>query len=322
MKHRILLVQEIHQAGIDLLRKEAEVIFATSTGTERLEEEIADCDAAIVRITPFPESVISAGRKLRVIGKHGVGYDNIDIEAAARRGIPVVYAPGSNDISVAEHTVGLMVNLAKSIAAANNALKLHGDYQFRFAVKTVELYDKTLGIVGLGQIGQKVAHICKNGFNMKVKAYDKFIPPEAAIACGVELVDSLDALLSAADFISLHVPATRENHHMIGEAQFKKMKRTAFLINTARGTVVDEKALVSALEQKVIAGAALDVFEYEPPARDNPLFSLGNLLVTPHMSAHSEEGLIRMATIVSRGVLDVLNGKKPPYLANGHLLGR
>jgi D-3-phosphoglycerate dehydrogenase len=287
-----------------------------------LVEEIPDYDAVIVRITPFPESVISAGRRLRVIGKHGVGLDNIDIEAAARRKIPVVYAPGSNDIPVAEHTVGLMLDLAKRITAAHNALKEGGDYEFRFKVKTVELCNKTVGIVGLGKIGSKVAHICKNGFSMNVLAYDKYISEETARGHGAELCNNFDDLLAKADFITLHVPATPENYHLIGETEFKKMKKSAYLINTARGTIVDAAALAAALQQKVIAGAALDVFEREPPAVDDPLFTLDNLLVTPHMSAHSEEGLIRMATIVSRGVLDVLNGRKPDYVANEDMLAK
>ncbi len=322
MRHRVLLVEKIHQVGIDMLQKEAEVVFASSTDPERLKQEVQDCDAVIVRVTPFPASVINEASKLKVIGRHGVGYDNVDIEAAAGRGIPVVYAPGSNDISVAEHAVGLMVALAKYITEANSALKSEGNYGFRFLVKTVELYNKTLGIVGLGQIGRKVAHICKNGFNMKVIAYDKYVNREEAISLGVLPVESLDDLLAASDFVSLHVPATPDNYYMIGKSQLEKMKRTAYLINTARGTVVDEKALVAALEQKVIAGAALDVFECEPPARDNPLFSLANVVVSPHMSAHSEEGLIRMATVVSKGVLDVLNGRVPEHIANRHLLER
>ncbi len=320
MKPKVLLIQKIHQAAIDLIAGEAEVVFATSTDPAKVKEEIADCDACIVRVSPLPASVIDAAPKLKVIGRHGVGYDNIDIAAAAKRGIPVVYAPGSNDISVAEHAAGLMLAVAKAVTQADRALKERGDYEFRMAVKTTELFGKTLGVVGLGQIGRKVAAIGRQGFNMKVIAYDKFVSPEAAQELGATLVDSLSGLLAEADFVTLHVPYNKDTYHLIGAKELAAMKKTAFLINTSRGPVVDEQALIAALGQKTIAGAGLDVFDQEPPRPDSPLFRLDNVVVTPHMAAHSEEGLRRMATTAAQGVLDVLNGRTPLFVANKHLL--
>jgi D-3-phosphoglycerate dehydrogenase len=264
--------------------------------------------------------VINAAPKLKVIGRHGVGYDNIDIVAAAKRGIPVVYAPGSNDISVAEHAVSLMAGLSKALTQADKALKERGDYQFRMAVKTTEMFGKTVGVIGLGSIGRKVAAICKNGFNMNVIAYDKFVQSSVAEQMGIKMVDDILSLMAAADFVTVHVPYNTETFHLIGEKEFAVMKKTAFFINTSRGPVVDEAALINALQENRFRGAGLDVFEVEPTLPDNPLFSMDNVIVTPHMAAHTEEGLIRMATVAAQGVLDVLNGRTPQFVANKSLL--
>jgi D-3-phosphoglycerate dehydrogenase len=320
MKHKVLIIQMIHQAGIDLLAKEAEVFVASSTNPEQVKLELADCDGCIVRVSPLTADVINAAPKLKVIGRHGVGYDNIDIVAAAKRGIPVVYAPGSNDISVAEHAVSLMAGLSKALTQADKALKERGDYQFRMAVKTTEMFGKTVGVIGLGSIGRKVAAICKNGFNMNVIAYDKFVQSSVAEQMGIKMVDDILSLMAAADFVTVHVPYNTETFHLIGEKEFVVMKKTAFFINTSRGPVVDEAALINALQENRFRGAGLDVFEVEPTLPDNPLFSMDNVIVTPHMAAHTEEGLIRMATVAAQGVLDVLNGRTPQFVANKSLL--
>lgn len=320
MRPKVLLVQTINQAGIDLLAKEAEVTIASSPDFEQIKQEIKDYDAVIVRSSEFPAGLITAGTKLKVIGRHGVGYENIDIAAAAKRNIPVVYAPGSNTMSVAEHAVGLMLAVTKKIVDADERLRRQGDYQYRWAVKTTELTGKTLGIIGFGKIGKKVAEICKNGFKMNVIAYDKYISPQVAEENGATLVDDLNALLEQADIVSLHVAGGEETYHLIGMAELQKMKPSAFLINTCRGTVLDEQALLHALQEKMIAGAGLDVLDPEPPAIDNPLYGFNNVVLTPHVAAHSEEALILMATWVAQGVLDVLNGKKPSFVANASLL--
>lgn len=314
-KKKALLVQEIHPAGIAKLAPEVEIVMAKSAEPDKLINEVADVDAIILRLTPLPAAVINAAPKLKVIGRPGVGYDNVDLAAATARGIPVVYAPGSNDISVAEHTVGLLVALAKQFVKANTAVKVDNNFQFRHQVRTVELRGKTVGIVGFGNIGRTVAHICREGFGMKIVTYDKFITDEFAAQHGAKRLGELDELLAAADFVSLHVPSTKENYHMIGGDQLRKMKPTACLINTARGTVVDEAALAEAVAGKSIAGAATDVFEKEPPVADNPLLVQEGIIVTPHMAAHSEESMARMATMMADGVLDVLAGRTPRYIA-------
>lgn len=315
VKRKVLLVQDIHPAGVELLKREAEVIMAKSADPAKLIDEVGDADAIVLRLTPLPAAVINAAKRLKVIGRPGVGYDNVDLAAAAARGIPVVYSPGSNDISVAEHTVGLLVASAKQFLRADAAVKVEGNFQFRHQVRTVELRGKTVGIVGFGNIGRTVASICREGFGMNVVTYDKFITDDFAAKHGAKRLAELDDLLAAADFVSLHVPATSENYHMIGRDQLGKMKPTAYLINTARGTVVDEAALAEAVAKKVIAGAATDVFEKEPPASDSPLLAQDGIIVTPHMAAHSEESMARMATMMAEGVLDVFAGRKPKYVA-------
>lgn len=315
VKPKVLVVQAIHPAGIEMLQPKVDIIMASSPDPKQLEKEVADVDAIILRLTPLPARVINAALKLKVIGRPGVGYENVDLKAATARNIPVVYSPGSNNVSVAEHTVGLMLALTKRIVDANDAVKVKDNFQFRTAVKTMELDGKTIGIVGFGKIGRKVATICRNGFGMKVIAYDKYISASVAADEGARLVDSLDELLAEADIVSMHMPATPESYHMISRDQLKKMKSSAFLLNTARGSVVDEQALADALKARTIAGAGSDVFEQEPPSKDNPLFTLDNYIVTPHMAAHSEESLARMATMMAEGVLDVLDGRQPQYIA-------
>lgn len=315
MKPKVLVVQAIHPAGIEMLKPEVDIIMAKSPDPEQLLQEVADVEGIILRLSPLPASVINAASKLKVIGRPGVGCDNVDIAAAAARGIPVVYSPGSNNISVAEHTVGLMLAVTKRIVDANFAVKAKHNFQFRTEVQTTELYGKTIGIVGYGNIGRRVADICRNGFGMRVLAYDKYLSADTVAAGGARLVEHLDELLSEADVVSMHMPATPDSYHMISGDQLRKMKPSAFLLNTARGTVVDEKALFEALKNKIIAGAGSDVFEQEPPVWDNPLLTLDNYIVTPHMAAHSAESLTRMATMMAEGVLDVFHGRQPKYIA-------
>ncbi len=314
-KKKVLLVQEIHPAGVKMLAQEAEIVMAKSSDPAKLIDEVADADAIVLRLSPLPAAVINAAAQLKVIGRPGVGYENVDLAAAAARGIPVVYAPGSNDISVAEHTVGLLVASAKQFLQANAAVKVKGNFQFRHQVRTVELRGKTVGIIGFGNIGRTVANICREGFGMNIITYDKFITDEFAAKHGAKRLAELDDLLGAADFVSLHIPSTKENYHMIGRDQLGKMKPSAYLINTARGTIVDEAALAEAVDKKVIAGAATDVFEKEPPAPENPMLAQEGIIVTPHMAAHSEESMARMATMMAEGVLDVFAGKQPKYVA-------
>ncbi|MGI6574860.1 MAG: hydroxyacid dehydrogenase [bacterium] len=316
-KPKVLFIQPIHEDGMDRMAQVAEIIMAERVDEDYVAKAAADVDAIIVRVSPITEKIIKAAKNLKVIGRHGVGYDNIDIAAATAAGVPVVYAPGTNTNAVAEQAIALMFALAKHLVPAHEALKQNGDYGYRLRVRSCELKGKTLGLVGLGNIGRRVAAFCQLGFGMKVVGTDPFLNEEAIKAAGLEIeVTDLDGVLQAADFVSLHAPAKPDTYKIIGKRELKLMKKTAYLINTARGPLVDEAALLEALQEGEIAGAGLDVFDPEPPQGDNPIFQLPNVVVTPHMAAHSNESLSVMALTVVENVIQVLNGERPKDFVN------
>jgi len=315
MRKKVLLVQPIHSEGIELLEKEVEVIFASDISTSTLRREIKGINGVIVRTAPFPGEIIQAADRLEVIGRHGVGVDNIDIKTASKYSIPVVYTPGVTDIPVAEHALGFMVTLAKRYLITDRALR-EGKFKIREEFSAVDLNEKTLGIIGVGRIGSTMAQKCKAAFNMKVLAYDPYLSPDKAKQMGIILTGSLTELLEKSDFVTIHTPLTRETENLIGKEELGQMKKSAFLINTARGGIVNEKALFQALKEKWIAGAALDVFLEEPPPFDHPLFGLENIVLSPHMASLTRECVVTMARVVAQGVLDVLGGKRPQYIVN------
>lgn len=315
MRKKVLLVQPIHSEGIELLEKEVEVIFASDISTSTLRREIKGINGVIVRTAPFPGEIIQAADRLEVIGRHGVGVDNIDIKTASKYSIPVVYTPGVTDIPVAEHALGFMVTLAKRYLITDRALR-EGKFKIREEFSAVDLNEKTLGIIGVGRIGSTIAQKCKAAFNMKVLAYDPYLSPDKAKQMGIILTGSLTELLEKSDFVTIHTPLTRETENLIGKEELGQMKKSAFLINTARGGIVNEKALFQALKEKWIAGAALDVFLEEPPPFDHPLFGLENIVLSPHMASLTRECVVTMARVVAQGVLDVLGGKRPQYIVN------
>ena len=301
---KILVSDSIAREGIEILRRNAHVVVDEKITTDALLLSIPEYDALVVRSrTKVIAPIIEAATRLRVIGRAGVGLDNIDTEAAARRGIAVVNSPVSAMVTVAEHTLGMMLALARFIPQADASLRKGAWEKNKFM--GVELSGKTLGIIGLGRIGSMVA-VRAAAFGMSVIAIDPYITRERALEFGATLLDSLDELLAQSDFISIHTPLMAETHRLIGEKEIGKMKSTARIILCARGGVVDEKALLSALENKKIAGAALDVFENEPPG-DNPLLRLPNVVVTPHLGAMTEEAQTRAAVEVAEQVVAILN---------------
>jgi D-3-phosphoglycerate dehydrogenase len=249
-----------------------------------------------------------------VIGRHGVGCDNIDVAYCTERGIYVTYAPESNANSVAEHTIGAIIALARCFLAADKATR-SGQWALRNNFSAIDLEGKTLGLVGAGRIGSLVAKKACFGLDMKILAYDPNISeikgvPEARV------VTDLDAIFSEADFVSLHLPASEKTKKLIGAKHFNLMKPSAFLINAARGEVLNEAELYTALAARRIAGAALDVFDPEPPATSNPLFALDNVLLTPHTAALTKEAMARMALHAAMGIDDVLSGRTPKWPFN------
>ena len=319
MRKKVLIVQPIHKSGVELLEREVEVVMASDPSVETVRREIKGVHGAIVRTAPFTREIIESADTLEVIGRHGVGVDNIDIGAASELGIPVVYTPNANMVSVAEHTMGFIIALAKRLCISDRATR-EGNFAIREEFAASDLDGKTLGIIGLGRVGLVLARKCKAAFNMTILGYDPYLSLKKAKEMGIGLCKNLAGLLRKSDFVSIHTPLTSETKGLIGKNELKSMKPTAFLINVARGGIVEEKALARALEEKWIAGAATDVFSQEPVKPDNPLLKLKNILLSPHMGALTKECVIRMATGVAEGVLDVLRGDKPQYVANKELL--
>jgi len=312
---KIVVTEPIHPAGMRILEQAGEVVRPATLDPAGLRAVVSDADAVVVRITRFPAELIEAASRLKVIGRHGVGVDNVDLEACTRRGIPVVFTPEANAESVAEHVLGCMITLAKRILPGDRALRA-GQFAARNELFGMELAGKTIGIIGLGRIGRRVAQMCRAALDMHVIGLDPVISTDQAATLGIELAPDLRSLLSRADIVTLHVPLTPSTRGLLGAEQLQWMKPGAYLINTARGGIVDEQALYEALTAGRLAGAALDVFAEEPPSTDHPLFRLDNVIVTPHMAAHTEEAMYRMATMVAEEIVAVLEGKRPRWCAN------
>ena len=312
MVGKVLVTEKLSSAGIELLRRSCEVVEHPKPSAADLLRVIGDCDALLVRsATRVTAEVLATGSRLVVVGRAGTGVDNIDVPAATRRGIVVVNAPTSSTVAVAEHTIALMLCLARHICEANGSM--HAGIWQKSALMGTELYDKVLGLVGLGRVGAAVAARVR-GLEMRVLAYDPFVAPEKAAQLNVELV-GLDELLACADYISLHAPSSERTRNMIGARELALMRPSARLINCARGDLIAEEALIEALTQGRLAGAALDVLPDEPKINPN-LLRCPNLLLTPHLGASTEEAQEDAALQVVRAVLDVLEGRPPRYPVN------
>lgn len=302
---KVLVSDPIDQAGIEILSQVAQVDVKTKLPLEELINIIPEYDALMVRSgTKATQEVIDAGTQLKIIGRAGVGVDNIDIPAATRRGIVVVNSPEGNTTAAAEHALAMMLSLSRHIPAANKSLK-DGQWDRKRFVGA-EVYKKTLGVVGLGKIGSHVASVAK-AMDMKLLAYDPFISSERAEQLGCRLVD-LDFLFRESDYITLHVPKTPETANLINAEALAKMKPTTRIINCARGGIIDEAALAEALKEGKIAGAALDVFDSEPLG-ESPLREVGEKIVlTPHLGASTAEAQVNVAVDVAEQIRDVLLG--------------
>lgn len=290
---------------------------AKSAESSQLVNQVKDAQIIIVAWADISRRVISAAENLKGIVKWGVGIDNIDIKAATEQGVIVSRSPGAST-SVAEATILLFLIVAKNYIKLNKLAK-KGQRVFH-ACRSIELEGKTIGIAGMGNIGSKVAKIA-HCLGMRVLGYDPYISQDSAKQMGVSLVD-LETLLRRADTVSLHCPLTSETYHLIGEKELKLMKKSAILINTSRGTIVDEHALIEALKKKQIAGAGLDVFEEEPVKPDNPLLHMENVAATPHRLGATWEGLERTTLAIQEAVLDILEGKVPKYIVNPEVLDK
>src|ERR1700746_3624588 len=286
---KVLIADAISQRGVDELARDGglDVSVQTKLSPVKLIEIIPEFAALIVRSeTKVTEEVLNAAKKMRVVGRAGVGVDNVDVETATRRGVLVLNAPGGNTVSTAEHAFSLLLNVARKIPQADASLRSKKWNRKDF--EGVELYNKTLGVIGMGRIGSELSRRAI-AFGMRVVAYDPYLSATRARTLQVELVDELDDLLTSADFISLHTPLTAETRHILDAAQLQKTKRGVRIINCARGGLIDENALLKALQSGHVAGSALDVFEVEPLPADSPLRGAPNLVLTPHLGASTAE---------------------------------
>jgi D-3-phosphoglycerate dehydrogenase len=314
MSYKVLIPQDIAAEGKEfLLERGYEIKMGSGTTETDLIHDVADCDAILLRTAAVSRSVLEAGGNLRVVARHGAGYNNVDIDAASELGIWVTNAPDSTTISVAEFTIGAIVAAAKRTFLLNKALT-EGDFYYKNSHKGVDLYQKTLGIIGLGRIGREVARKASLAFDMRVIAYAPRATKET-VPDYVTLAD-WDQVFQESDFISLHIPLNKETNGMIGTREFDMMKETSYLINCARGEVVCEADLIQALEQNKIAGVFTDVLEQEPPTRENPLLTMENAVVTPHMASNTKECMIKMAVQAASQIDLVLSGKTPVWPVN------
>ena len=313
---RILVADPVSAEGVEMLCSVADVDVRTGLAPEELIAIIPQYDALVVRSeTKVTRAVLEAGTRLQAVGRAGVGVDNIDLEAATERGIVVVNAPQGNTIAATEHTIALLLALARHVPQADASMRA-GHWDRKSFVGT-ELRGKTFGVVGLGKIGMEVARRAL-GLEMMVVGYDPFVPDDRARAMGIEPVD-FETLLTRSDFITVHVPLTANNQGLIGAEEMSRMKRGARLINVARGGIIDEAALAESVAAGHLGGAAIDVFTAEPPV-DRALIDDPRIIVTPHLGASTAEAQERVALDVAEQIVDILNGRPARYAVNAPLL--
>ena len=315
---KFTMTEAVCKQGMALLDGIADVYVADDANPANYAEQMADTDALIVRAAPkgvVSKAVIDAAPNLKVIGRTGVGFDSVDVAAATAAGIPVIVTPGANNHSVAEHSLAMMFALAKNLVEGHNETLKGNAKQIRGKGVAFELAGKTVGILGMGAIGRDTAALCR-AIGMKVIGYDPFLSAERILQSADKAVTDYREMLPEVDFISIHVPLTNETAGMISMKEMQAMKPTACIINCARGGIVDEADLLKALNDGVIGGAGLDVFEEEYPSVTNPLLGAKNLIVSPHSAAQTKEAVINMATMCVNGCLAVLRGEKWPYVAD------
>jgi len=320
MKPKVYVTRRIPEAGLRILQRFCEVVYRDEVpppSREELLEAVKDVDALYCTLNEkIDKELLDRAEKLRVVGTMSVGVDHIDVEYATSKGIYVVHTPGVLTETVADHAWALLLAAARRVAEADDMIR-RGEWTIPWAPTMLlghDVYGKVLGIIGLGRIGYAVARRAR-GFDMKILYYDIIRRPEAEKELGAEYT-TLDDLLRRSDFVTIHVPLTHETRKLIGERELKLMKKTAILVNTARGPIVDQKALTKALSEGWIAAAGLDVFEKEPIDPNDPLLRLRNVVLTPHIGSASHDTRNKMAEMAAEGIVKVLKGEKPENLYN------
>lgn len=312
MGYKILLPQEIMKEGRDYLESRGyELVDGSGKEEVDIIRDIADMDGIIVRLSQMSREVFEAAPKLKVVARHGAGYDTVDLDAAKDHGVMVCNAPIANSMSVAELAVFYMLYCSRNFKKVQKHF-IDDYYYAKLRLPKVELDGKTLGLIGVGNIGSRVAKKALHGFNMNVIAYDSYKTQEE-VPEGVELTDDFDRIFKESDFVSLHCPANQETTGFVGKEQFELMKPTAYFINTARGKVVVEEELYEIMKAERIAGAALDVMQSEPVDPENPLLHMDNVVVAPHIGAATKEATDRASLHCAMSIHEVLSGEKPTW---------
>jgi phosphoglycerate dehydrogenase-like enzyme len=308
MKPKVWTEVNLHPEALARLQAQADVVISSSL------DDLAGAEAAIIGRSVVDAGFIErAGPSLKLVIRHGIGYNTLDVPTATRYGVLACNTPDAPTESTAEQAVGLLLAVAKTIVKSDMVLRANTPWTLA-DLRGVEVRDRVLGVVGYGRIGRRVAEICGLGLKMPIVVFDPYLTSAAPTADYVTMASSLDALLPRVDFLTLHTPLMPETHHLIGERELRLMKPGAFLINVSRGPVVDETALIRALQDGHLAGAGLDVFDPEPPMPDNPLLRMANVVVTPHVASNTDKGLWRMSSSVVDQVLQVLAGERPTFL--------
>jgi len=311
---KIVVTHSLNDSIMKSLEKKFRVEIANSGDPNKIYPLMKDANGIIVRIGFLDYKTIMSLNNLEVIGRTGVGVDNIDLKAANEKGIPVVITPGANTRSVVEHTLSFILALSKDLKT--NDMEMHkGNYGIRNSCRAFEILGKTLGIIGFGNIGKEVAKFSST-LGMHILVFDPFIKPEIVEEMGFQFTEKLEVLLKKSDVISIHVPLTKDTAGMIGPKEFNLMKPGLIMVNCARGNIIDEKALIEALRENKIRGVGLDVFSSEPINEDNPILEFNNVITTPHIAGLTGEAFFAMSKMVTDGVEAILAGEKWPYVAN------
>ena len=311
---KVVITQRLHDKGMELLEQHAQAVVAGTGNPRELDPFLADSDGLIIRIGSIDRQGLLAAKNLKVIGRPGVGVDDVDVATCTELGIPVVIVPGANTRSVAEHAMLLMFATAKDLLRSDQETR-RGNFGIRSSFKAYELKGRTLGLIGGGAIGSEFGRMAQ-GIGMNVMVYDPFLKKDDVEARGWRHVANLDDLYREADVISIHVPLTEQTRNMIGDRELGLMKKDAILSNCARGGIIDEDALYRALKENRIHGAGTDVLAKEPFDTTSPLMSLDNFVLTPHMAGQTKEAAAGVATGAVEGVLAVINGEKWPKVCN------
>jgi D-3-phosphoglycerate dehydrogenase len=308
MKPKVWMQFELRMGAVDRLHEIAEVIIDPKV------ENLEGVDVAVIGgLKTDGDFMDRAGPNLKLICRPGIGVDTVDIPAASERGILVVNTPDAPTESTAEHAVALLMAVAKRVMVGDMYLRGNSEID-RSDMLGTELLNRTLGVLGYGRIGRRVAEICASGLKMNVLVYDPFIKPDASVPAGITFVDDRDEIFKQSKFVTVHTPLMPETRKSVGEREFSLMAPGSYLINASRGPVIDEAALIKALQEGHLAGAGLDVFDPEPPESDNPLLKMKNVVVTPHIASGTDQGVYDMMHGTVDQIIQVLNGEKPPYL--------